>query len=108
MKRKQIFELCQLQNKCFASVYLKVNILLYLILIYLKYLFCTVVLYCFANSQLPVTSTMGLIVLIFLTCFTEFTPARIMLVTEISLEDIFLYKGCGDPICNQVCWLKVS
>lgn len=38
MKRKQIFELCQLQNKCFASVYLKVNILLYLILIYLKYM----------------------------------------------------------------------
>lgn len=101
MKRKQIFELCQLQNKCFASVYLKVNILLYLILIYLKYV-------CFANSQLPVTSTMGLIVLIFLTGFTEFTPARLMLVTEISLEDIFLYKGCGDPICNQVCWLKVS
>lgn len=63
---------------------------------------------CFANSQLPVTSTMRLIVLIFLTCFTEFTPARLMLVTEISLEDIFLYKGCGDPICNQVCWLKVS
>lgn len=61
----------------------------------------------FANSQLPVTSTVGLIVLIFLTSFTELTPARLMLVTEISL-DIYLYKGCGDPMCNQVCWFKVS